>query len=66
MIWSPIGREKSRDEAVDAPSAWLSEEVARFPLYVTKLLSFDLLVVLAVSESGYVPLMAGRFRYSYK
>ena len=36
------------------------------PSYVTKLLSFDLLVVLAVSESGYVPLMAGRFRYSYK
>ena len=36
------------------------------PSYVTKLLSFDLLVVLAVSESGYVPLMAGMFRYSYK
>ena len=28
-IWSPIGREKSSDEAVATPSAWLSEEVAR-------------------------------------
>ena len=28
-IWSPIGREKSRDEAVAAPSARLSGEVAR-------------------------------------
>ena len=31
-IWSPIGREKSRDEAVAASSARLSEAVARFPL----------------------------------
>ena len=28
-IWSPIGREKSRDEAVASPPVWLSEEVAR-------------------------------------
>ena len=28
-IWSPIGREKSRDEAVAASPARLSEEVAR-------------------------------------